>query len=47
MTPWRLTLLHKDIEAKKEKALEAFKIGLRRDIYILTQTKHAVGNKHL
>ena len=41
---WRLTTRHKDYEEIVSKALEKFKAGIRKEIYTLTQNKHAVSN---
>jgi hypothetical protein len=41
---WRLTTRHKEYETIAEKGLEKFKAGIRKEIYTLTQEKHAVSN---
>lgn len=44
---WRLTTWHKDYEAIVSKKLEAFKADIRKEIYTLTQAKHAISAGHL
>lgn len=43
----RLTTWHKEYEQIAEIALEKFKAGIRKEIYHLTQAKHAVSDRHL
>jgi len=40
----RLTTRHKEYEAIAETKLTEFKAGIRREIYHLTKSKHAVSN---
>lgn len=43
----RLTTRHKDYEWIVARRLEMFKAVIRKEIYTLTQEKHAVSDKHL
>lgn len=43
----RLTTRHKEYEKIVEIALDKFKAGIRKEIYQLTQAKHAVSDRHL
>lgn len=43
----RLTTWHKEYEKIVAKRLDAFKAGIRKEIYTLTQAKHAVSDRHL
>lgn len=43
----RLTTWHREYEKIVEIALAKFKEGIRKEIYQLTQAKHAVSDRHL
>lgn len=43
----RLTTRHKEYEQIVAKRLETFKAGIRKEIYQLTQAKHAVSDRHV